>query len=251
MSKQPSTLATPIQKPKHKPRGYNPHSHAPSVQEAYLEMQTRISSQVLGPDASIEDLIACTMLLTYGPRGPSNHPTGFGSKSRKWEVEWLFCVHMHGAQSDPAPACGYLDGVTLKQHYRATRQWEAAMARGEETPKPEPWVPVGRECGHGSNCINFRAAPTTTTRARLSLENLHEWKRDLPLYLRAGLLRAHAQLHRRTNVRRAWARLRRHARAVETAARVAFYWQERTQMALCAPGGAGRAADAAAFAAEF
>ena len=32
---------------------------------------------------------------------------------------------------------------------------------------------------------------------------------------------------------------------------VALYWQERTQRALCAPGGAGRAADKGAFASEF
>ena len=32
---------------------------------------------------------------------------------------------------------------------------------------------------------------------------------------------------------------------------VALYWQERTQRALCAPGGAGRAADTVAFESEF
>ena len=31
----------------------------------------------------------------------------------------------------------------------------------------------------------------------------------------------------------------------------ALYWQEATQRGLCAPGGAGRAADEAEFAAEF
>ena len=35
------------------------------------------------------------------------------------------------------------------------------------------------------------------------------------------------------------------------AMRVALYWQEQTQQSLCAPEGAGRAADAAAFQAEF
>ena len=35
------------------------------------------------------------------------------------------------------------------------------------------------------------------------------------------------------------------------AKRVALYWQEQTQRGLCAPDGAGRAADAAAFQAEF
>ena len=33
--------------------------------------------------------------------------------------------------------------------------------------------------------------------------------------------------------------------------RIALFWQEQTQRALCAPSGAGRAADAAAFASEF
>ena len=33
--------------------------------------------------------------------------------------------------------------------------------------------------------------------------------------------------------------------------RIALYWQEQTQQGLCAPGGAGRAADAAAFQDEF
>jgi len=32
---------------------------------------------------------------------------------------------------------------------------------------------------------------------------------------------------------------------------IALYWQEQTQRALCAPGGAGRAADTVAFASEF
>ena len=32
---------------------------------------------------------------------------------------------------------------------------------------------------------------------------------------------------------------------------IALYWQESTQRALCAPGGAGRAADAVAFESEF
>ena len=35
------------------------------------------------------------------------------------------------------------------------------------------------------------------------------------------------------------------------AKRVALFWQEQTQCNLCAPGGAGRAADAAAFKEEF
>ena len=35
------------------------------------------------------------------------------------------------------------------------------------------------------------------------------------------------------------------------ARRVALYWQGQTQLSLCAPEGAGRAADAAAFQAEF
>ena len=32
---------------------------------------------------------------------------------------------------------------------------------------------------------------------------------------------------------------------------IALYWQEQTQRALCAPGGAGRAADRGAFESEF
>ena len=32
---------------------------------------------------------------------------------------------------------------------------------------------------------------------------------------------------------------------------IALYWQEATQRALCAPGGAGRAADKVAFESEF
>ena len=40
-------------------------------------------------------------------------------------------------------------------------------------------------------------------------------------------------------------------RRVATQRAVALYWQERTQRALCAPGGAGRAADKGAFESEF
>ena len=57
-------------------------------------------------------------------------------------------------------------------------------------------------------------------------------------------------LDRRANIRKA----RRHwmvLKGAVDARRVALYWQEQTQRGLCAPGGAGRAADAAAFRAEF
>ena len=40
-------------------------------------------------------------------------------------------------------------------------------------------------------------------------------------------------------------------RRAATQRAVALYWQERTQRALCAPGGAGRAADRGAFESEF
>ena len=40
-------------------------------------------------------------------------------------------------------------------------------------------------------------------------------------------------------------------RRAATRRAVALYWQERTQRALCAPGGAGRAADRDAFESEF
>lgn len=43
----------------------------------------------------------------------------------------------------------------------------------------------------------------------------------------------------------------RHVRRAITQRAIAFYWQEATQRALCAPGGAGRAADEATFASEF
>ena len=45
--------------------------------------------------------------------------------------------------------------------------------------------------------------------------------------------------------------IHRHVRRAITQRAIAFYWQEATQRALCAPGGAGRAADEAAFASEF
>jgi len=54
----------------------------------------------------------------------------------------------------------------------------------------------------------------------------------------------------RNNIRKA----RRHwmvLKGTVDAMRVALYWQEQTQQRLCAPEGAGRAADAAAFQAEF
>ena len=56
-------------------------------------------------------------------------------------------------------------------------------------------------------------------------------------------------LHWRANIRKA----RRHWMVLKDAVdarRIALYWQEQTQRGLCAPGGAGRAADAEAFAAE-
>ena len=57
-------------------------------------------------------------------------------------------------------------------------------------------------------------------------------------------------LDRRATIRKR----RRHWMALKDAVdakRIALYWQEQTQQKLCAPGGAGRAADAAAFQAEF
>ena len=45
--------------------------------------------------------------------------------------------------------------------------------------------------------------------------------------------------------------LRRHLRRAILMRAIALYWQEQTQRALCAPGGAGRAADTASFESEF
>ena len=45
--------------------------------------------------------------------------------------------------------------------------------------------------------------------------------------------------------------LRRHLRRAVLTRAIALYWQEQTQRALCAPGGAGRAADMVAFESEF
>ena len=45
--------------------------------------------------------------------------------------------------------------------------------------------------------------------------------------------------------------LRRHLRRAVMMRAIALYWQEQTQRALCAPGGAGRAADTVAFESEF
>lgn len=57
-------------------------------------------------------------------------------------------------------------------------------------------------------------------------------------------------LERRGKVRKARRRWMVLKDAVD-AKRIALYWQEQTQRNLCAPGGAGRAADTAAFAEEF
>lgn len=57
-------------------------------------------------------------------------------------------------------------------------------------------------------------------------------------------------LERRAKIRKA----RRHWMVFKDAIderRIALYWQEQTQRKLCAPNGAGRAADAAAFEEEF
>ena len=64
-------------------------------------------------------------------------------------------------------------------------------------------------------------------------------------YLQAGL-----DICERYKIRKA----RQHWMVLKDAVdamRVALYWQEQTQQSLCAPEGAGRAADAAAFQAEF
>ena len=57
-------------------------------------------------------------------------------------------------------------------------------------------------------------------------------------------------LDRRTNIRKARRRWMVLKDAVD-ARRIALHWQEQTQRRLCGPGGAGRAADAAAFRDEF
>jgi len=222
----------------------------PSFEEKHLEYLTRTASLALGRDASIEDLIACTLLLHFGPRNHRNAMFGAGSRNRKAVATWLFHQHI-AARTNGERALGYLDGLKLQQNVIDRFAWEAGAERFEGLPKPEVWVSVGRDCGHGSNSLWAGASDDWLHRGWLTLENLHEWKRDLPLYLRAGQQPAYAHLRRRTTVRRAWALLRRHARAVDAMARVALYWQEQTQVALCAPDGAGRAADCAAFAAEF
>ena len=222
----------------------------PPYEQRRLEYLTRTASLALGRDASIEDLIACTLLLHFGPRNHRNHMFGAGSRNRKAVATWLFHQHI-AARANGERALGYLDGLKLQQNVIDAFAWEAGAERFRGLPKPEPWVSVGRDCGHGSNSLWAGATDDCLRREWLTLENLHEWKRDLPLYLRAGQQAAYAHLRRCTTIRRAWTLLRRHARAVDLAARVALYWQERTQMALCAPDGAGRAADCAAFAADF
>jgi len=67
---------------------------------------------------------------------------------------------------------------------------------------------------------------------------------------RAEQRRLERGLARRINIRKARRRWMVLKDAVD-AKRVALYWQEQTQRGLCAPGGAGRAADATAFASEF
>lgn len=247
---QPQPLASPIQKRAAAKKTLEPRKEPPTTQALYLSMQTRIASNVLGPEASVEDLIACAMLLTYGPRHAGNGPTGYGCNSRKYEVAWLYCRHVD-ERLHPTFNFGYLDGLKLQQYYLDHRLWSSSVQKDPSLPEPKRPASIGRDCGIGSNCINLRAAPTSTSRSRLTLENLHAWKQDLPLYLNVRQGRAFAQMRKRTNVRRAWVLLRRHARAVNLMAKVTFHWMEQTQMALCAPDGAGRAADAADFAMEF
>ena len=243
---QPQPLATPIQKKR--AAGAKKKLKAPveppiSINTAHeLEVKTLVSSNILGRNASIEDLIACTMLMANGPRQRSNGPRSAGGPYRKQEAAWLFYHHVEAHAQADKRAPGFLDDKHEEQGY---------ISRCMGCPYPM-WVPVGRDCGHGSNSMRTSVElPSYVRRKWLTLENLHAWKRDLPLYLSADRQRAFAQLRRRTNVRRAWVLLRRHARAVNLMAKVAFHWMEQTQMALCAPDGAGRTADAADFAAEF
>ena len=68
--------------------------------------------------------------------------------------------------------------------------------------------------------------------------------------VRAETIKLIDGLERRAKIRKA----RRHWMVFKDAVderRVALYWQGETQRKLCAPDGAGRAADAAAFASEF
>ena len=242
----PQPLATPIQKKRAAGGAAKKAPKAPPESWSgvfCLTQTTRYASELLGPDASIEDLIACTMMLGCGPRTSHNDPVGRHSRKRCQDAAWLFYQHVEARAADP-DALGFLDSITLQQHTREMAAWNAARATGLQTLQPPRWVSVGRDCGHGSDFISDACR-------HLTIEHLQEWKRDLPLYLRAGQQRAYALLRLRTAKRRRWALLRRHARAVDLAARVALYWQERTQRALCAPGGAGRAADCAAFEADF
>jgi len=247
---QPKPLASPIQKRSAAKKTLEPRKEPPTTQALYLSMQTRIASNVLGPEASIEELIACAMLLTYGPRHAGNGPTGYGCNTRKYEVAWLFCRHVD-ERLHPNFNFAYVDGLKLQQYYLDHRMWSSLVQRDPSLPEPKRSATVGRDCGIGSDCIQISAAPTSTSRSWLTLANLREWKQDLPLYLNARQGRAFAEMRKRTNVRRAWWLLRRHARAVNLMAKVTFHWMEQTQMALCAPDGAGRAADAADFAEEF
>ena len=244
-------LATPIQKRGGKSlRSF--HRVAPKepyqpvgVASFNLCVSTRVASRILGRNASIEDLIACTMLIMYGRRDSGNGPVGSGCRMRMKEAAWLFYKHVEARADGPLDS-GFLDDLMLEARY-----YELKCAEANGRPIAKGWVPVGRDCGYGSNSICLSTESTNTIRSLMSFENLNEWKQDLPQYLHYSQQRAYAQLHRRTNVRRAWALLRRHAHAVDTAARVVFFWQEETQRKLCAPDGAGRAADRAAFEAEF
>ena len=185
----PQPLATPIQKKRAAGGAAKKAPKAPPESWSgvfCLAQTTRYASELLGPAASIEDLIACTMMLGCGPRTSHNDPVGRHSRKRCQDAAWLFYQHVEARAADP-DALGFLDSITLQQHTREMAAWNAALATGLQTLQPPRWVSVGRDCGHGSDSIAEDCR-------HLTIEHLQEWKRDLPLYLRAGQQRAYALL---------------------------------------------------------
>ena len=87
--------------------------------------------------------------------------------------------------------------------------------------------------------------------AAMEEHKLEKWIENVPNYLTAPDQRRLQRSRVRNRARKGWKTIRKHARFIEKVRPYALHWQETMIVAKCAPGGAYRAADLAAYSAEF
>lgn len=143
--------------------------------------------------------------------------------------------------------CGHLEVAKLLRNHGARL---VAFYEDEPAPNVPSDVLVDRAAPWADDVRAWlRSRPPRGDQQRPSAALARSQPRKIVAAVAAWHLARHA--HRREEARENapvyWRRLRAHFAARP----IAMYWLEQTQMRLCAAGGAGRAADAAAFEADI